>query len=84
MNITEGENLVLNCITEGVPDITYSKWIHTGEFIPHRELEGEEATSDYILRINKVSYRDTGIYTCQAYNRNYTEQRMSELVVFCK
>ena len=85
MNVTEGENLVLNCLTEGVPaDITYSKWIHSGEFISHRELEGEEATNDYILRINKVSYRDTGRYTCQAYNRNYTEQRRSDVIVFCK
>ena len=85
MNITEGENLVLNCLTEGVPaDITYSKWIHTGEFIPHRELEGEGATNDYILRINKVSYRDTGTYACQAYNRHYAKERMSDVVVFCK
>ena len=83
MNITEGENLVLNCLTEGVPAITYSKWIHRGEFIPHRELEGEEATNDYILKINKVSYRDTGRYTCQADTRNYTEQRRSEVAVFC-
>ena len=85
VNVTEGENLVLNCITEGVPaDITYSKWIHTGEFIPHRELEGEEATNDYILRINKVMYSDTGRYSCQASNGHYREERMSEVVVFCK
>ena len=85
VNVTEGENLVLHCITEGIPaDITYSRWIHTGEFIPHRELEGEEATNDYILKINKVSYRDTGRYTCQADNRNYTEQRRSEVFIFCK
>ena len=85
VNVTEGENLVLNCVTEGLPaDITYSKLIHTGEFIPHRELEGEEAANDYILRINEVSYRDTGRYTCQARNRYYTEQRRSEVVVFCE
>ena len=85
MNVTEGENLVLSCVTEGVPaDTTYSKWIHTGEFILHRELEGEEDTNDYILRINKVMYSDTGKYTCQAYSRNYTKQRRSEVVVFCE
>ena len=85
MNITEGETLVLSCITEGVPaDITYSRWVHTGYFIPHRELEGEEVTNDYILRINKVSYRDTGRYTCQATNDEYNKQRMSEVVDFCK
>ena len=85
MNITEGENLVLNCVTEGVPaDITYSRWIHTGEFISHRVLEGEEATNDYILRINEVSYRDTGRYTCQADNGHYAKERMSNVVVFCK
>ena len=85
MNITEGDHLVLNCMTEGVPaDITYSKWVHTGEFIPHRELEGEEATNDYILKINKVSYRDTGRYTCQADNGHYREHRRSEVVVFCE
>ena len=85
MNITEGKRLILNCVAEGFPaDITYSKWIHTGEFIPYRELEGEEATNDYILRINKVSYRDTGRYICQADNGHYREQRSSEVVVFCK
>ena len=85
MNITEGENLVLNCVTEGVPaDITYTRWIHTGEFMPHRVLEGEEATNDYRLKINKVSYRDTGRYTCQADNGHYRVQRTSEVVVFCK
>ena len=85
VNITEGENLELNCVTEGVPaDITYSKWIHTGEFIPHRELEGEEATNDYILKITEVMYNDTGRYTCQADNKAITKQRISEVVVLCE
>ena len=85
MNITEGENLVLNCVTEGIPaDITYSKWIHTGQFISHRELEGEEATNDYILKITEVTYRDTGQYTCQATNNEHNKQMMSEVVVFCE
>ena len=85
MNITEGERLILNCSTEGVPaDITYSKWVHTGEFIPHRELEGEEATNDYLLTIMEVIYNDTGRYMCQAGNGHYREQRISEVVVFCK
>ena len=85
MNLEEGEDLVLHCMTKGVPaNITYSKWLHTGTFIPHRELEGEKANNDYILRIHKVSYRDTGTYTCQADNGQYTKQRMSEINVFCK
>ena len=85
MKITEGENLVLNCVTAGVSaDITYNKWIHTGEFIPRRQLEGEEASNDYILRINKVSFRDTGRYACQAYNGHYAKERMSDVVGFCK
>ena len=85
MNITEGERLILNCSTEGVPtNITYSKWVHTGEFITHREIEGEEAKNDYILRIPEVMYNDTGRYTCQASNGHYREQKISEVVVFCK
>ena len=85
VNATEGEILILNCMTEGVPSaITYSKWIHTGEFIPHRELEGQEATNDYILKITDVMYSDTGRYICHASNRNYTEQRKSDVVVFCE
>ena len=82
--ITEGEELVLHCRAEGEPQkITYSRWIHTGEFIRHRELEGDEST-DNLLRIKPVTYGDTGMYRCQANNGIYSKQRTSEVVVRCE
>ena len=82
--ITEGEELVLHCRAEGEPQkITYNKWIHTGEFIRHRELAGDQST-DNLLRIKSVTYRDTGIYICQANNGIYNKQRTSEVLVRCE
>ena len=82
--ITEGEELVLPCLAEGQPrEIIYSRWIHTGEFIGHRELEGDEST-DNLLKIKSVTYRDTGMYRCQANNGIYNKERTSEVTVRCK
>ena len=82
--ITEGEELVLQCRAEGEPQkITYNKWIHTGEFIRHRELAGDQST-DNLLRIKSVTYRDTGIYRCQANNGIYNKERTSEVLVRCE
>ena len=82
--ITEGEELVLHCLAEGEPQkIRYSRWIHTGEFIRHRELAGDQST-DNLLSIKSVTYRDTGIYICQADNGIYNKQRTSEVFVRCE
>ena len=82
--ITEGDELVLHCRAEGEPKkISYSRWIHTGEFIRHRELAGDEST-DNLLRIKSVTHRDTGIYICQADNGIYNKQETSQVVVKCK
>ena len=82
--ITEGEELVLHCRAEGEPKkITYNKWIHSGEFIRHRELAGDKFM-DNKLKIKSVTYRDTGRYRCQANNGIYNKERTSEVVVRCK
>ena len=76
--------MVLHCRAKGEPQkITYSRWIHTGEFIRNRELEGDEST-DNKLKIKSVTYRDSGMYRCQANNGIYNKERTSEVVVRCE
>ena len=78
-NVTEGEELVVTCNTEGEPSrITYNKWVHSGEFVT-RDYPGGAT-----WRINQASYKDTGIYQCEANNTIYIKQAYTEVVVFCK
>ena len=78
-NVTEGEDLVVTCNTEGEPSrITYNKWVHSGEFVT-RDYPGGAT-----WRINQASYKDTGIYQCEATNTIYTKMAYTEVVVFCK
>ena len=84
-NVTEGDSLVLDCEAEGEPKITYRRWTHRGEFIANRELTGDiTSTNINRLRINSVSHKDTGSYTCHVHNQIYTKSATFFVMVLCK
>ena len=68
--VTEGQSLILVCNSDGEPKPTFDSWIHTGEFISQRLLNGDIKDNVNTLTINNVSYNETGRYECSAKNND--------------
>ena len=79
--IKEGSDLDLDCQAEGVPrDIIY-RWSYRGGYSPDRELT---SYNDKTLKLNKVTYKDTGSFVCETSNTVFTKQATFTLTVLCE
>jgi len=72
-NTTTANNWTdLTCEAHGVPDTYYSiKWEHTW---PGHESVLDTYTGDLILRLNGLTYANSGIYTCTVSNGVHTSR----------
>ena len=88
--VTEGQTLILVCNSDGEPKPTFDSWIHTGEFILQRPLDGEIKDNVNNLTINNVNYTETGRYQCNAKNNDgagnivFRNSSHSDVTVRCK
>ena len=69
----QGDQLVLNCLSEGGPELKYS-WI----------FEGNEINSTPTLTINDVTATNGGDYTCNVTNYNDTGYSSDIITVYSK
>ena len=82
--VKEGETLILVCNAKGEPPARFYSWIHTGEFVSQRLLDGDIKDSVNTLTINNVNYTETGRYQCGAENKVFHNTSHSHVTVRCK
>lgn len=72
MNVKEGDNVILNCITSAVPPVNIS-WYKNGTLLSHN--------AD--LALNGITSEDTAEYMCKTKNNDSEKSSSTYLMVKC-
>ncbi|NWU65390.1 IGS10 protein, partial [Pterocles burchelli] len=75
-----GSTLVLPCTSTGVPDAAVS-WVLPGHTVLHHSLRNKQVFDNGTLRIQGVTERDSGYFTCVAANRYGVDLLVSQVLI---
>lgn len=76
-----GQKAEITCVFQGIPFANVS-WIFDGKKDLTKKCKTSNSTS--VLKLRRLKRKDTGFYTCVAYNRAGKIEKRAYIKVMCK